>query len=131
MTFVLEEVKYYEKMEVAGHPEIVFRIVREPKAKVTYLMIICEMELFYGKRESIEAELRKMEELIIGMRFFNFIEPNYRAFHFSSDTFIIRKFPVKNTYSMLVSAKTKEGHQFNWRKMVQAIVDMRDSFQPK
>ena len=84
LTFVLTDEQYFEKMGIPECPEIMFKIVKDGKGnkhygenKETfhksppYLMIICELELFYQHRNKIEAELEKMSKFIVGARFFN------------------------------------------------------------
>lgn len=84
LTFVLTDEQYYEKLSIPECPEIVFKIVKESKRKKNYgdrpevkhksppyLMIICQLELFYQHKNKIAAELEKIGKFIVGARFFN------------------------------------------------------------
>ena len=78
-------------------------------------MIISERNTFFDKSKEIADQIQKVGDLIVGVRFFNFLEPSFRSFHFNNDKYLIRKFPKVKTYSMNVSARTREGHVFRWK----------------
>jgi hypothetical protein len=130
VTFVLHSKKdYYEKLFVPNQPEIVFKMVKEWKRPgLYYLIIISEKIVFFDQSKEIAKEIEKVGDMIIGVRFFNYIEPNFRNFSFDNETYLIRRFPKFNTYSMNVSAKTREGKVFNWREVYQMILDQKDKY---
>lgn len=57
-----------------------FSIVKDHNVPLAYLYLICPIETFFSCSEAIEKEIEKLGELIIGIRFFNHLEPNFRLF---------------------------------------------------
>ena len=125
VTFILSDEKYFEKISIVGHPDVIFKVIKEKRAPICYLMIISEINTFFTFSEKIKAELQKLEKYIIGMRFFNFIEPNFRYFTFDNEVHAVGKFPKVRPYSMMVSARTREGKTFSWKNAFEKILETR------
>lgn len=128
VTFAMRREKYYPKLEVKDRPDIWFKIVKDHNVPLSYLYLVCRMETFFNCREAIEKELGKCGEFIIGIRFFNNLEPSFRWMYFDKEVYVVNKFPKANPYSMSVSAKTKEGKQFHWHAVYTQILQLEDKY---
>ncbi len=96
---------------------------------MAYLYIICPTDTFFEFSQEILAEISKLGEWIVGMRFFNYLQPDFRWFQFDSDVYVVKKFPSANTYSMCVRAKTREGKQFDWKEVFNFILTLKDKYE--
>ena len=78
-------------------------------------MIVSPQSIFFEASKLIETELEKIGKYIIGMRFFNFIHPEFRHFTFDSEKHFVARFPKHRTYSMIVFARRGQEHEFSWK----------------
>jgi nitrogen regulatory protein PII-like uncharacterized protein len=128
VTFVVQREQYYEKLELPEHPNIVFKLIDDRKARASYLMVICQHQTFYKHSKLIEEQIAKLGPLIVGARFFNYLEPSFRFFNFDKDSCFILKYPKFNPYSMIVYARRREGHVFDWKTTFAQILSLEKHY---
>lgn len=111
-------------MEKPKIDNVSFKFITEHKAKKSYMYVIALKEDVVTKQEQIKAEIEKIGERIIGVRVFYHLFPNLNDFAFRKDHYYFFKFPRSRPYSISVSAKTREGHRFNWQHFFKRLVDL-------
>lgn len=60
LTFVLKKEKFYPKIMVPEHPEIIFRFFKDHNAGVDYMFVICGNKVFFKQAALIAKQLEQI-----------------------------------------------------------------------